>query len=229
MPRQNRVTPYGEIVAVSARGTLMGNRGCLHDSAGTIKRPYRLTAWIYCLLEFKGRRRHVMTPGKYTELFFLDEATALSAGHRPCAECQRARFNEFMRCWSAANAKMAVGEKLCVGAVDAVLQSERFGPGGKKLMHRTKLAELPAGCVVELDGKPGQPWVVAANGKKVELRQWQAHGYGKQIEARADLEVGVLTPASVVRAIAAGFVPVAAETQLRRDPRSEYFSARPAR
>ena len=85
MPRQNRVTPFGDIVASSARGTLMGNRGCLHDASGRITRPWRLTAWIYCLLEFKGRRRAVMSSGKYTELFFLDEATALAAGHRSCA------------------------------------------------------------------------------------------------------------------------------------------------
>ena len=84
MSRQNRVTPYGEIVAVSAKGTLMGNRGCLHDDAGRIVRQSQRKAWIYCLLEFKGIKRTVMAPGNYTELFFLDEATALAAGHRPC-------------------------------------------------------------------------------------------------------------------------------------------------
>src|SRR3954468_18219668 len=92
LPRQNRVTPFGDIVANPARGTLMGNRGCLHDASGRIVRPFRLTNWIYCLLEFKGRHRQVMSPGRYTELFFLDEATALAAGHRPCAECQRGRY-----------------------------------------------------------------------------------------------------------------------------------------
>ena len=83
MPRQNRVTPFGELIATPARGTLMGNRGCLHDSQGTIRRAYQGKRWIICLLDFKNRRRTVMTPGQYTELFFLDEATALAAGHRP--------------------------------------------------------------------------------------------------------------------------------------------------
>ena len=95
VPKQNRVTPFGEIVAVPERGTLMGNRGVLHDDRGTIRRPWQLRRWILCVLEFKNRKRSVMSPGCYTELFFLDEATGLAAGHRPCAECQRPRFREF--------------------------------------------------------------------------------------------------------------------------------------
>ncbi|WP_197446143.1 hypothetical protein [Tautonia plasticadhaerens] len=95
MPRRNRVTPHGEIVAVPARGTLMGNRGVFHDAKGQIRRPWALRRWILCVLAFKGRCRQVMAPGRYTELFFVDEATGLAAGHRPCAECQRARYNAF--------------------------------------------------------------------------------------------------------------------------------------
>ena len=95
MPRQNRVTPFGELIAISERGTLMGNRGVLHDEAGTIRRVWQLKRWILCVLMFKDRNRVVMSPGRYTELFFLDEATGLAAGHRPCAECQRARFLAF--------------------------------------------------------------------------------------------------------------------------------------
>ncbi len=92
MPRQNRVTPPGEIVAAPERGTFMGNRGCLHDAQEQIRRPWQLERWIVCVLAFKGRQRRVMTPGHYTELFFLDEATARAAGHRPCAECRRERL-----------------------------------------------------------------------------------------------------------------------------------------
>src|SRR5580658_8982867 len=92
MPRQNRVTPFGYLSATPERGTFMGNRGVLHDSEGTIKRPWQVKRWLICVLEFRGRKRTVMTPGHYTELFFLDEATALAAGHRPCAECRRPRF-----------------------------------------------------------------------------------------------------------------------------------------
>lgn len=95
MPRQNRVTPFGEIIATPARGTLLGNRGCLHNREQRIVRPYQLQRWIICVLEFKGRHHGIMTPGQYTELFFLDEATALAAGHRPCAECLRPRFELF--------------------------------------------------------------------------------------------------------------------------------------
>src|SRR5688572_32956373 len=101
MPWRNRVTPLGDIVATPERGTLMGNRGCLHDGGGNVRRAWQVKRWLICVLEFRGRRRRVMTPGHYTELFFLDEATALAAGHRPCAECRRSRFDAFRRAWSA--------------------------------------------------------------------------------------------------------------------------------
>ena len=198
VPRQNRVTPFGDIVASPARGTLMGNRGCLHDASGRITRSYRLTAWIYCLLEFKGRRRAVMSPGKYTELFFLDEATALAAGHRPCAECQRGRYNEFMACWGMANAGLLGGEKLRAPLVDAVLQKERMGPGGEKVKWRAKLGELPVGVMVEVDGKA---WAVGKGGST----EWQADGLGACVSAANEAEVYVLTPRSVVKSIAEGF------------------------
>jgi len=197
MPRRNRVTPFGDIVAASARGTLMGNRGCLHDAAGRIVRSTRTAAWIYCLLAFKGRKRQVMAPGKYTELFFLDEATALAAGHRPCAECQRGRYREFMQYWRAANAG---GEKLSAGALDAVLHAERYGTGGRKVTYRARLGDLPAGCLVALDG---QAWLVEGRA----LRAWRVHGYGAQVKVPVDNRVDVLTPASMVRAIGAGFAP----------------------
>src|SRR6185503_4182043 len=102
MPRQNRVTPFGHIIATPERGTYLGNRGVLHDSEGRIRRTWQLRRWIVCVLALKGRKRQVMTPGHYTELFFLDEATALAAGHRPCAECRRERFNAFRKAWRAA-------------------------------------------------------------------------------------------------------------------------------
>ena len=101
MPRQNRVTPFGEIVAVPERGTFLGNRGVLPDAQGRIRRAWQVKRWIVCVLVFRGRKRQVMTPGRYTELFFLDEATALAAGHRPCAECRHARFLDFCNAWAA--------------------------------------------------------------------------------------------------------------------------------
>src|ERR1700739_789827 len=95
MPRQNRVTPFGEIIATPERGTFLGNRGVLHDAEDHVKRAWQVKRWLVCVLEFRGRKRTVMTPNSYTELFFLDEATALAAGHRPCAECRHARFLDF--------------------------------------------------------------------------------------------------------------------------------------
>ena len=91
MPRQNRVTPFSTLIATPARGRWLGNRGCLHDDHGQVRRLYQNRRWIICLLDFKGVRRQLMQPGRWTELFILDEATALAAGHRPCAYCQRAR------------------------------------------------------------------------------------------------------------------------------------------
>src|SRR6059058_719820 len=99
MPRQNRFTPFGDVIATPDRGTFMGNRGVLHDAQGRIRRAWQLKRWIVCVLEFRGRKRQVMTPGRYTELFFLDEATALAAGHRPCAECRHGRYVDFCDAW----------------------------------------------------------------------------------------------------------------------------------
>src|SRR5205085_4707965 len=176
--RQNRVTPFGEIVATPERGTFMGNRGVLHDDAGRIVRPWQVRRWLVCVLEFRGRKRAVLTPGRYTELFFLDEATALAAGHRPCAECQRGRYNEFMRCWAAGNPELVGKEKLRAPLVDAVLHRERIGPKGEKVKWRAKLGELPVGVMVELgEGKAG---VVVEGG----IREWGAMGY-EQIDKKS--------------------------------------------
>src|SRR3954451_12290461 len=103
MPRQNRVTPFGHIIATPERGTFMGNRGILHDEQGTIRRPWKVKRWLVCVLEFRERQRTVMAPNRYTELFFLDEATALAAGHRPCAECRHERFLAFCAAWKNAH------------------------------------------------------------------------------------------------------------------------------
>jgi len=202
MPRQNRVTPFGDIVADPARGTWMGIRGCLHDAHGRIVRPYARLNWIYCVLEYKGRRRFpLMQPGRYTELFFLDEATALAAGHRPCAFCQRGRYNEFMECWAAGNRSLLKNEKLRAPVVDAVLQRERIGPKGEKVKWKAKLGELPVGVMVEMvemgEGKAG---VVVEGG----VREW---GRVRRVPIRPAQMVEVLTPVSVAKAIEFGFVP----------------------
>src|SRR5215472_16656696 len=103
MPLENRVDPYGTLFRTPARGTMMGNRGgVIHNDEREIVRRYRSRRWIACVLEFRGRKRIVMSPRRYTELFFLDEAVALAAGHRPCAECRRARYNAFRLAWNTA-------------------------------------------------------------------------------------------------------------------------------
>ena len=199
MPRQNRVTPAGEIIATPERGTLMGNRGLLHDRNGRIIRPWREKRWIICLLDFRGRKRQVMSPGFYTELFFLDEATALAAGHRPCAECRRERFNDFRDAWLKGNGGKA---PVTAGDIDRQLHEERLGPGGTKRMFQAALDELPDGVFVRLPGY--QPaWLVWEG----QLLAWSAGGYEKRVPRLRGVKVCVLTPPSTVAAIRAGFAP----------------------
>src|ERR671916_1251461 len=147
MPRPNRVSPFGELVAVPERGLVYGNRGCLHDDQGRIRRRYAGRRWIACRLEFKGwRRGPLLQPGRFTELFFLDEATALAAGHRPCALCRRADYDRFAALLGGGGAD----------AIDARLHAERLGPGGRRL-HDLPFGELPDGAFVLHDGAP---WLV---------------------------------------------------------------------
>jgi hypothetical protein len=196
MPRQNRVTPFGELIATEARGTLMGNRGCLHDSARHIRRPFVSRRWIICVLEFRGRHRALMTPGRYTELFFLDEATALAAGHRPCAECQRARYRLFRETWAAANPGLPSGS---ADEIDGVLHAERVDGERRKRTYLAPVSELPPGVLVA--NTEGVPFLV----REERLVLWEPGGYGRSIPKRSGDMVQVLTPKSVVRAIAQGY------------------------
>ena len=196
MPRQNRVTPSGEIVATPERGTLMGNRGLLHDGEGRIVRAWRERRWIVCLLQFKGRKRKVMSPGLYTELFFLDEATALAAGHRPCAECRRDRFDAFRHAWADAGLGSA---KVTAPEIDGRLHEERLGPGGTKRTFQANLDLLPDGVFVRLLGNE-DPLLVRGG----RLLAWSAGGYKERLPRPRGVEVAVLTPPSTVAAIRAG-------------------------
>jgi hypothetical protein len=127
MPRENRVTPAGDLIAHPARGLVFGNRGCLHDAQGRIRRHHAGRAWIACRLRFKDRRRTLMQPGRYTELFFLDDATALAAGHRPCAECRREDFKAFAELWPGPReARVRAPE------IDAQLHAQRLTRDGRK-------------------------------------------------------------------------------------------------
>ncbi|MHB8576580.1 MAG: hypothetical protein ACYDCQ_14755 [Dehalococcoidia bacterium] len=205
MPLQNRVTPYGEIVATPARGMLMGNRGgCMHDEQqrlGTAR--WRNQHWIACLLEFKGRSRGVMTPRRYTELFFLDEATAFAAGHRPCAECRRPDFLRFKAAWLRGNPDAGVDERAGIVPIDAVLHAERVTRTRDKVTYRASIDVLPDGAFVELDDKPGEAYLLWRG----RLRRWSFEGYTTARPKPAGVTVRVLTPRSSVNAIAAGYEP----------------------
>jgi hypothetical protein len=203
MPRQNRVTPSGRIVAVPERGTMMGNRGVLHDARGQIRRPWQVRRWLICVLDFRGRHRTVMAPNRYTELFFLDEATALAAGHRPCFECRRRAFLAFRDAWAAANPGLLDGRAPTAGRIDDRLHDERVGPGRSKRTHRAGLDGLPDGTLVTLDRWGDTPHLVLGR----RLLAWSPVGYGDRRRRPSGEAATVLTPASTVAAIRAGYAP----------------------
>ena len=204
MPRRNRVTPHGEIVAVPARGTLMGNRGLLHDPEGQIRRPWALRRWILCVLEFKGRHRQVMAPGRYTELFFLDEATGLAAGHRPCAECQRPRYLAFRDAWASGNPWRWAGSIPKATEIDDRLHADRLGTGGSKRTFEANLDELPDGVFVTLEGLDEGVYLLWDG----HLLAWSSGGYRGRMPRPRGAVANVLTPRSTVEAIRVGYVPM---------------------
>ena len=176
----------------------MGNRGCLHDAAGRIRRSFVGARWIICVLEFKARRRPLMVPGHYTELFFLDEATALAAGHRPCMECQRGRYRLFREHWRAPGGRGAPSAP----DLDAALHAERLASGHERRTYLEQLSRLPDGAMVIDDGRAQ---LVRAG----TLLPWTPQGYAADAaHAAATAAVRVLTPRSIVQAIARGY-PVA--------------------
>src|SRR5215212_5460550 len=147
MPLQNRVTPTGDIVATPHRGMFTGNRGIIHDPASkTLTRRWASQAWLTCVCEFRGWRRKVMGGRSWTELFFLDEATALAAGHRPCFFCRREDANRFRRCWEAGNRV----SNFRATDIDAVLHGERLEGRGKR-RHELPMPprQLPDGAMLQ--------------------------------------------------------------------------------
>lgn len=187
MPLQNRVLPTGEIVAHAARGLFMGNRGCLHDEARRLVRQRTgQRAWIVCELAFKGRRRTLMAPGRYTELFFLDEAVALAAGHRPCAECRRAAFKAFSAAWETAHGPGPVRAP----EMDRAIAGSRVARGGRKITFEARLQDLPDGALVLADSG-------AALVQSGRLLPYSPEGYSGPV-AHTPGSVTVLTPAPVI-------------------------------
>jgi hypothetical protein len=191
-PRQNRVTPLGALIAHPARGLVYGNRGCLHDDAGRIRRRYATRRWIACRLRFRGRRRSpLMQPGRYTELFFLDEATALAAGHRACAECRRRDYDRLGAIWR----ELHPGQE-GADAIDAQLHGERTGP-----RPPAALDELPDGAFVLHAGAPHL--VLGA-----ELLAWTPAGYAERTPRPAGVRAPLVTPPSLIAVLRAGWQPL---------------------
>jgi hypothetical protein len=203
MPLQNRVTPFGEIVALEGRGLVMGNRGVLHDDARHIVRQSQVRRWLACRTEFRGRHRTIMRPHSYTELFFLDEATAFAAGHRPCAECRHADYQRFRTLWAKCH-----GEPVNADIIDRQLHFDRLVGRRTKRAYSADLATLPDGAYIAFEDRA---WLIWGD----FLFAWAASGYGERCKRPQDLQVEVLTPQSAVAVLAAGYTAAVHPSALR--------------
>lgn len=194
MPLQNRVTPEGDIIATPHRGLFTGNRGIIHDpKTKTLTRRWASKAWLTCVCEFRGRRREVMGDRSWTELFFLDEATALAAGHRPCFFCRSIDANRFSAAWEEGNGVT----KVLAREIDAVLHRERLDGRAKRLHPLPMpLEQLPDGAMLQ----EGSESYLIAQGQALS---WSPAGYRQARDKINDAML--LTPPSTVRALSAGY------------------------
>jgi hypothetical protein len=197
-PLQNRVTPCGDLIADPARGLVYGNRGCLHDESGRIRRRYNGKRWIACRLEFRGwRRRPLLQPGRFTELFFLDEATALAAGHRACALCRREDYNRLAAIWTELHPGQVGAD-----AIDAQLHAERVAPSSRaQRQHEAALDDVPDGAFVLHDDEPHL--VLGTN-----LLRWSPAGYTDREPRPAGCRTVLITPPSLVAVLREGWQPL---------------------
>ena len=198
MALQNRVDPFGELIATPARGLFLGNRGGrFHRDDQTLgQRRWASRQWICCLLRFKNRH-HEVWRDRYTALFFLDEVTAFAAGHRPCFECRRADATAFAQAWARAKG-LAIPR---APEMDLVLQSERLD-GRAKRRHAMRLDDLPDGTFVTLAREPDAAFAL----RGTHLLRWGEHGY-VETASRPRGMASVLTPPSIVGVLAAGYRP----------------------
>lgn len=206
MALQNRVDPWGQLHANPSRAaTVMGNRGILHDADRHIVKRWATRSWVACDPHYRGiSRRPLFKPGSYSELFFLDEATALAAGHRPCAYCQRAKYTVFKKTWFDAVSR-ASSPKPGIAEVDRQLHSERVARGIEKLTYAASLSSLPQGVIFEHER---QAYLIHSN----KLWRWSFDGYVGAPAIAGDTIVEVLTPRALVQLIAAGYRPQVHET-----------------
>jgi hypothetical protein len=198
MPLQNRVTPFSELVADPARGLLYGNRGCMHDANGRIRSRWATRRWIACRLEFKGwERGPKLQAGRFTELFFLDEATALAAGHRPCALCRRADYVRLGELWHELHPGQVGAD-----AIDLQLHGERVDPATRAQRHHTEpIGGLPDGAFIVRDG---EPWLVLGS----QILRWTPGGYGERRPRAHAGGATVITPPSLVAVLRVGWEPL---------------------
>lgn len=195
---RNRVDPKGEIITTTARGSWMGNRGVIHNSEKQIIRPFKHKAWITCQLSFKERRRVVMSPDRWTELFFLDEATAFSAGHRPCFECRRDHAIHFKKCWIEGNPEYGFDLKTKIGLIDDIIHEQRINLRGQKVTYQADISTLPDGTFISIQN---DHYVISGE----SLFQWSPFGYRGTLLKKNLSQAEVLTPSSVVNALACAY------------------------
>jgi hypothetical protein len=197
---QNRVGPFGDLIKTNARGSWMGNRGILHNEQQQILRPYKLKAWITCVLAFKDRKREVMSPNRYTELFFFDEATSFAAGHRPCFECRRNDYNRFKVFWLKGNPEYGFNEKTSIQKIDDIIHQERIDRNKSKVTFEEDVYHIPDGSFILIDDK-----AFLVFEKKIFL--WSPYGYetGKPLPEEDTLTV--ITPRSLIKTFQAGYQP----------------------
>jgi hypothetical protein len=198
VPLQNRVTPLGKLIADPGRGLVYGNRGCLHDETGRIRRSYNGKRWIGCRLEFRGwHRSPLMQPGRFTELFFLDEATAFAAGHRPCALCRRKDYVRLAAIWQELHPGHAGAD-----AIDAQLHHERLSRATRtQRHHEAALDDLPDGTFVLHENAPH----LVLGGR---LLSWTPGGYTIPVLPPSHQQAPLITPPSLVAVLRAGWQPV---------------------
>ncbi|MEM7746323.1 MAG: hypothetical protein AAF409_21735 [Pseudomonadota bacterium] len=203
MPLQNRMTPFGEVVVAPWRGALMGNRGCIHDADGRLGvRRWRHQNWVCCVTSFRERHRHPMPPGRWTALFFWDEAAALAAGHRPCGECRYQDYKRFMAAWEQTGLPGGPGRG-GPRLVDRTLHRARVTRRREQVRFKARSETLPDGCFVVVPEGEHMPMLLWA-GRLHHLSLADGRYYDAGLPPE---EVTVLTPAPIVQVLGEGYAP----------------------
>jgi hypothetical protein len=203
MPLQNRVSPFSKIIATPQRGAWTGNRGVIHNGQKEIIRNHAVKYWITCTLEYKGKRRELMAPNRWTELFFLDEATAFAAGHRPCGFCRHSDFKRFKNFWLQANGEeYCLQENIKMDVIDAIIHKERLDENNLQKTFKAVLKTLPDGVFIKRAEKQE-----ACLWHQQRLYEWSFGGYKRLAEFDKNQTVDVLTPASYVEVFRMGYKP----------------------